>query len=287
MYIWILQAALNALWLVFNKKIVSNTNIWNHLQIFFMRFVHIFILIILVWFGFLNFSIPTSLLTPLNLAIVLLWTFSLYFTYLLRNVAYRNEKVSTLQPFAMLYQVLPPLISFIFIASEKNSPITFLASLFASIIIIYSSINFKTFTINKYSGMVLLSSIIKSVQMFYMIYLIQFLSQSTFYILESIFVVLIACFFSFRKNEFVWTKYYSWKYLITAFFWQAVILSSIVLSLTMFKTFWVILTSLIGLLYLVFAFLFSYIFLKESPWKKDVIVTSLVSVCIIIWVLFR
>jgi hypothetical protein len=44
--------------------------------------------------------------------------------------------VSVLQPYAMLFQVFPVIIGFIFIASERANLITFISAIIASIIVI-------------------------------------------------------------------------------------------------------------------------------------------------------
>jgi len=62
----------------------------------------------------------------------------------------------------MLYQVFPVILGFVFIASERANLITFLVAILASFIVIIPSIDWKKFKMNKYSSMVLLSSIIKS-----------------------------------------------------------------------------------------------------------------------------
>jgi hypothetical protein len=55
----------------------------------------------------------------------------------------------------------------------------------------------------------------------------------------------------------------------------------------MFSTLWIVLTSLLSLLYLVFIYILWYFILKEIPKNKDIIITILVAFCIIIWVYFK
>jgi drug/metabolite transporter (DMT)-like permease len=62
---------------------------------------------------------------------------------------------------------------------------------------------------------------------------------------------------------------------------------SIILALTMYTELWVVATSLISLLYLLFVYLFGYLILKEIPKKKDIIIALLVAACIFIWMLFK
>ena len=74
------------------------------------------------------------------------------------------------------------------------------------------------------------------------------------------------------------------KLLITA---NSIVIVSILLALTMYSTLWVVLTSLLSLLYLWFIYILGYFILKEVPSKKDMLVTLFIAVCIITWVIFR
>jgi hypothetical protein len=62
----------------------------------------------------------------------------------------------------MLFQVFPVILGFIFITTERANIITFLSAITASLIVIIPNIDWKNFKMNKYSLMVLTSSIIKS-----------------------------------------------------------------------------------------------------------------------------
>jgi hypothetical protein len=75
-------------------------------------------------------------------------------------------------------------------------------AIIASIIVILFSVDFKKFKINKYSLMVLASSTIKSVQIFAIIYMLTFLTPSSLYFIESVFIIFISLFLMLINNEF-------------------------------------------------------------------------------------
>lgn len=292
--LWILQSFLNATWMILTKKVVENKKVWNNWQTLISRWNHaifLAVLFILSYFFFQNKSlelnIPQSFWNFKNIALFLIATFWLYVTYPLRRIAYANEKVSTLQPFAMLFQVFPVILGFIFIASERANLITFLTAILASVVVIIPNIDFKNFKMNKYSLMVLTSSIIKSAQVFAVLYFLTILSPSNFYFIESLLIIMISSFLIFVKGEFNEVKLISKKYAKLLFWANFVAIISILLSLTMYHSLWVVLTSLLSLLYLVFIYILGYFILKEKPTKKDVIITILVSILIIIWVIFK
>lgn len=292
--LWVFQSFMNSFWMVMTKKVVENKAVWNNWQIFISRWNHAIFLIVIFFITStffdiksLNFNFPDNILSFKNIILFLLSTFWIYFTYYLRRTAYANEKVSVLQPFAMLFQVFPVILGFVFIASERANLITFLVAIVASFIVIIPNIEWKQFKMNKYSLMVLLSSTIKSWQIFIVLYFLTLFSPISFYFVESILIILISIFMILLKWEFSEIKKITKKYTKLLFSANLIAVISVLLVLTMYSTLWVVITSLLSLLYLVFVYMFWYIILKEIPTKKDVIIAILVSLCIIIWMLFK
>lgn len=285
--IWIIQSFFSAIWMIFSKKVLVNKQVWNNIQTLLSRFYHLIIIwcIFLLWF--LNNNIKSWDLNINDFLLLILATLWLYITYPLRRTAYSNEKISVLQPYAMLFQVFPIIIWFIFIASERNNFITFLSALIASAIVIFSNINFKTFKINKYCLMILISSIIKSFQVFSVIFFLSKINPASYYFLESIIVIIIAILLILFNKEFGELKLLTKKYSKLLIFTNTVAIISILLSLTMYSTLWVVVTSLIGLLYLIFIYILWYFLLKDVPTKKDIIITILVSAFIVLGLLFK
>jgi len=287
--LWILQSLFAALWMVYWKKVVENKKIWNNWQTFFSRTNHAIIILLLIslWaFGF-NYQIPQNELNIYNIAIFILAVLWLYTTYPLRRIAYANEKMSVLQPFAMLFQVFPVIIWFIFISTERANVITFLMAIIASIVVIWTSLDYKSLKINKYSLMVLASSIIKSVQIFAVIYFLTILSPETLYLTESIAIIIISAFLILIRWEFKEIKLLTKSYFKLLTSANIIAIISILLVLNMYTSLWIVATSLISLLYLWFVYFFWYLILKEVPSKKDILVTLFVAFCIIIWIIFK
>ena len=285
--IWIIQSFLAAFGMVMTKKMVERRKIWNNWQTIINRGSHVLILLPVILLGFLNYQIPNEKLTGFNIGLFIIASILLSITYPLRRIAYAHEKVSVLQPFAMLFQVFTIIIGFIFIASERANLITFLMALLASCIVIWTNIHIRKIKINKYSLMVLSSSIIKSVQVFSMLYFIKFLSPATFYITESLTIIFISMIIVIGKSEFDQLRLLTKSYLKLLLQTNIIIIIAIIIALGMYKNLWIVATSLISLLYLVFVYLFWYMLLREIPAKKDIFVTILVSLCIIVGVIFK
>lgn len=285
--LWILQSLLNAIWIVLSKIVFENKIIWNNLQTLFNRSYHFIIISVLFFIWFFNFEIDKVFFSSFEILIFILATIWLYITYPLRRIAYANEKISVLQPFAMLFQVFPIILGFIFISTERTNLITFLAAILASTIVIFPNIKVSNFKLNKYCYMVLLSSIIKSFQVFSTLYFLTKLNPTNFYILESFLIIIFSVVLMFHKREFSEFKKLRRNYVKLMIIVNSIAIISILLALTMYSTLWIVATSLLSLLYLVFVYIISYFFLKEIPLKKDIYITILVSICIIIWMYFK
>lgn len=273
--------------MVLTKKILENKKIWNNLQTLFNRWYHLLILIVLFVVWIFDYNYIEAQMTISDFGLLIIATTWLYITYPLRRVAYANEKVSTLQPYAMLFQVFPIIIWFIFIATERANLITFLSAITASIVVIWTSIDYKKFKFNKYSLIVLISSIIKSFQVFAVIYFLTKFNPASFYFTETILIISISVLLLTYKQEFSQVKLLTKKYLKLLTLANSIVITSILLALTMYSTLWVVLTSLLSLLYLGFVYILWYFILKEIPSKKDILVTMFVAACIIVWVIFR
>lgn len=285
--LWILQSFLNATWMVLWKIVLENKKIWNNLQTLFNRSYHFFIIIILFYIWIFHFELNKIDFTYKEYLIIIIATAWLYITYPLRRIAYASEKVSVLQPFAMLFQVFPIIIWFIFIASEKANFITFISALVASFIVILPNIKINSLKINKYCLMVLTSSIIKSFQVFSTIYFLTKLNSANFYLLESILVIIFSIILMLYKSEFGEFKKLEKSYVKLMMFVNSIVIVSILLALTMYSTLWIVTTSLLSLLYLIFVYIIWFFVLKEIPSKKDIVITVLVSLCIMIWMYFK
>lgn len=285
--LWIIQSFFSALWMVMSKKVLENREVWNNFQTFFSRTAHMLLLLSFFLLGFITLNFDLTLISPQDWLLFLWATGALYFTYYLRREAYANEKVSVLQPFAMLFQVFPVIFAFIFISSRDTALITFLMALTASALVIIPAIDWKNFKINKYSLMVLLSSTIKSAQLFVIIYMITKVTPATLYFIESIIVVLVSLFLMGTKKELGDFKKIEKGYFWLLFSTNSVWIISILLSLSMYANFGVVITSMISLLYLGFLYLLSFFILKDKASKKDLLISFWVAVCVITGIYFK
>jgi len=95
--------------------------------------------------------------------------------------------------------------------------------------------DFKNIKLNKYSIMVLTSSIIKSIQIFAILYFLTFISPASIYFTESILIIFISSLLILIKSEFNQIKLISKKYLKLLLTSNVIVIISIMLSLTLYK----------------------------------------------------
>ena len=214
--IWVTQAILWALRLVVSKVVFEKKIFWPDFQTLFSRVIHINILLLFFLFWLSNYDMSYKSISLWEWGLFILSSLFLYANYYLKINAYSNEKISTLQPFAMLVQVFPIIFWFIFLASERASLTTFIMALLASFIVIWASIDHKKLKINKYSLMVLFWSLIQSIQIFFIVYLLTKIGPTDLYFTESIILIIISVLFIFLKKEFGKIKFLTKKYFFSS-----------------------------------------------------------------------
>ena len=84
--------------------------------------------------------------------------------------------------------------------------------------------------------MVLTSSCIKSVQVFAAIYFLSLVSPASFYFTESLFIIFYSVILILLKLEFNQIKLITKKYALLLVITNFIVITSILLSLTMYKT---------------------------------------------------
>jgi drug/metabolite transporter (DMT)-like permease len=147
-----------------------------------------------------------------------------------------------------------------------------------------SSIDFKSFTINKYCFLILLSWVIGSINTIIAGYIILELSSVSFiFTINTITAVVIALYIMvFKKWELTkivsWTTYPLFSMLtLNNFLW----LLSYMITLYLMKEVGVVMTSLLGMTTMALTIASSYIFFHDIPKKKDILVTMIIIGCII------
>lgn len=80
---------------------------------------------------------------------------------LISQYAYKNEKISTLTPFSEVGRIFTIILGFIFLSGTRISSLIF--ALLAASVLILSSIDFKTFHINKYCLALLGTGLIRAI----------------------------------------------------------------------------------------------------------------------------
>ncbi len=283
MFYWILAALCNSLSDITYKKAL---NLWNgKVSDKLFQFLAVLQWIILMtWLGvlFLSdshlveisanvFNISVVWLLALS-AIIWIWAEFLF------QYAFKNEKVSVLTPYGQLEWIFTVILGFIFLS--WNNKISLIFALIAWAILIFSSVNLNKLTLNTYCVAMIIASLLSAFQyVIYWMVLLQ-ISPESLLIFETWLNVIFLFIIIFLSKELrnikkinsqftimLWCNTITWY--ISVFIWMYLI-----------SEFWLIQAVLIWMLWLVSNLLFSYLFLWETISKKDILVTSLVWICV-------
>lgn len=236
----------------------------------------IFIVLYFVIFWLLDYEKVNFILIFSTISIILI---SIFKTQIYQKI-YREEKISLIMPYTNVNKILTIFLSFFIFAdvSLKSLIITFIAIL----IIMLSSIDFKTFKLPKTIIMLLIWEIIWwCLNLFIWLIILKYWVNLYLSILIlswafflSIFSLILKEYktlkwlnFSFYKNRF-----------IGSLWWIATFLSLVVIK-ELGLSVWIILS----FFWIWVTLLFSYIFLWDKPQKKDLILTIVVSALVWLW----
>ena len=283
-----IQAAAGALQLTLDKKTNDYGKPGTQWQVFAYRAFQICSVPLLLSVGIL--AAPSGwhpLLTPWNLALLACSMGIMYATYPLRLGAYRNEKVTVLQPFAMSRQVFTVLLGFAFVAQERDHPWTFAWALAALAVIVGSQLSGGRLVVNKWSLMLITSGLLGAVQTFFTVHFVKMLGGPAYYVAETVALLAIStCALSARRE---WGNVAAVK---RPWYWMAAINGTlgtvgVMIVLEIYRTAGMVAGSLTQLLYAAFVFLCSAAVLREKPTAKDVLVSAAVAGCVAAGTLMR
>ncbi len=197
---------------------------------------------------------------------------------------YREEKISVIMPFTNVNKILAIIFSF-FIFSDVSIT-SLLITLVAVIIIIVSSIDFKTLKFPRNISMLLISEIVAAIVTISWWWIINKYSEIIYFVLAAITWWIILIVFSFIKWEFKdlkWLPKSFWYSRLTGSLWRL----SWYLSLVVIKNLGLSMSILLSFLWIWVTLALSYFILKDKPTKKDLILTIIVTTLVWLWFLYK
>lgn len=228
-----------------------------------------------------------ALLTPANLALLALSMTLMYASYPLRLGAYRNEKVTVLQPFAMARPVFTVILGFAFVASERANPWPFVFALLALAVIIGSQLKGGRLVFNRWSLMLAAAGLLGACQTFITVGFIRLLGGPAYYVAETAALLLISA--SALTVSRGWGGIAQvkrpWFALNAAN--GALGTLGVLILFEIYRTAGIVTGALAQLLFVAFVFVFSMSILRERPTFKDVAVSAAVAACVAAGVLMK
>jgi len=192
--------------------------------------------------------------------------------------ALKWEKITELEPIRLMQPLFTILLAFFIFSSEQKTPAPIIiASIIASLALIFSHVKKHHFSLNKYSLSALLGSLFFAIELILSNFILNLYSPITFY--------LIRCFLIFAITLPLFKANY---HSINKRTWLHIILVSIlwisyrILLYIGFEKIGVIPTTLfLSLLAPVFIYLFSFIFLKEKLNWRNIIAAIVILACVV------
>jgi hypothetical protein len=280
MIYWIINALLWAFWNIIYKKSIGLANwkisdkyyqfIWNLLMLIFLPLIYLYFEF--QWINLLLFSL------------LFIWAILWIISSLLDQYAYKNEKISVLIPFWEFRSIFTIFIWF-FVLSD-NSLISFIFAMFAWIVLVIWWIDFKNFKINKYCLSITASALFWAIQNVIFWYLLISLSEYSVLFFNVAVTFFILFIITLLSKDFYQYKNINKKIASYIAFEQFTWLLIGFITLFLIKELWLVQAILIWMLYLITSLIFSLIFLKNIPSKKEIIIVILIFTFVTFWTIF-
>jgi len=286
MFWWILTACISAInTIVYKKLLVINTQ--N--KISSIGLYGYMCLIVVLIIGIIYVVYPSSItidFSQIYTSFFTIWGIFLFSVFWMianipAQIAYRQEKISVLTPFAETGRIITLILGFFLFAN--TSLVTFSFALVSAFVLVWASINFKSFAINKYCLFILLTWVIQSINTIIAGYIILKLSTFSFIFGVNIIAVCITLFYmlSFKRWELVTIPSQTTRPLLGMLTLNNLLwLVSYTITLYLMKELGIVMTSLLGMITMILTILSSYIFFRDIPTRKDIIVACIIMLCV-------
>ncbi len=240
------------------------------------------ILILLFWLYSLKDFFDTNLSIFLIMTlIVIIWMI----TSPLRQKVYKSEKISAILPYQKINSLLIIIVSFFWF--KDTSLISFLITIVLLFLLVFSSIDPKSKQKVNNKMLVIFIQMLTTIEQLLIVYVIKLVSQHFYYISYNFLGILltnitaiILCYSWYLKQIKNQSKKFFFHRLISSFTWWI----SMFINAFLIKSFGAVITFLLGFLGVWVMLVMSYIFQKDRPAKKDIILAVVVSV--LVWLAF-
>lgn len=287
-FFWIIRALFWSIRSTYRKKTVDTCCLWkNLLAIFWPTFWLFIIFILLIFSSWINKDIFNNYLI---ISIILLRVIIDIIGNYLEIYILKNTKISFLLPYQNLDKLLVIFIWFFIYKWTNNwtSIESFLITVFTIFLILFFSINKRNLNIDKKIFLYIFRKILLSIDQLLLWYVLLKCSTITYISINNTFLFLIYLTIILIVKDKINTlltqsrEFYKNIFLTLIFWW-----TNFLISLLLIEKLWLLTTTLISFLWLVFSIFSIKIILKETPTKKQIILAFLVLILIWMWYYFK
>ena len=216
--------------------------------------------------------------------IVLVLVIDIWYDYLEESI-YREEKVSTMIPYENLNCVFAIVAGYLIF--RDASLLSVGISMLVIIITVLSAMDFKNFTWPRNLKKILFIQLLITAETLITWYFLKDVSDKDFFIIYQVVIIIMLLFPFFIKRFFLQRKSLKLR-----FRWYQTVSSTssniaFLLYLFLVAQFGVVITTLLSFLWDGITLLFGFIFLKERPSRKDVIMIVLTALLVGIWFYYK
>jgi len=241
--------------------------------------VSVTIILYLTWY--LDFTWLSYYHVLLLILITIVWNLKTF----LNQYIYSKEKISTIIPYTNINKILTIILAFFIFWDISN--ISFIITIIAIIIITLFSIDFKFLSIPKNINLFAMWEVVQSFITLLTWYVLLSITWSAFFVLSYliwiIFVGSIVIFkWQFKEVKNIPAKFYLYRLIACHLWWTWFLLSVLVI-----KELWVSISILLSFIWLWMTLLFSFLFFKDKPSIKNIILIIVVSALVGLWYYFK
>lgn len=283
MLLALLQTFLASVNKILTKK--SLTVCDTHVLVFQLTAAIAFPLVILLFIITNEFN--TSLYRDLFFLMLISASLVIFFVKnpLLQKV-YKEEKVQSIMPFENINQFMIIVVSF-FMFAKDSSVVTLVVTMISLWLIFFSRFNLKFFSLPKNMSLIFSWQFMQMIHTLLLWYILSIYAFSSYYFYYVFFMIICVLIFltitkKFHLFKWLWKEYYKYR-IYSSLVWT----SSFLLYLYFIHEFWLVVSILFWLFWMISTVVLSVIYLKEKLSYKDLFLSITIAILTFIWFYFK
>ena len=201
----------------------------------------------------------------------------------IEQVVFAREKVSVILPYMETTSFFTVLLGYIFL-HEHIATLTFVVAVVASIALILASVDFRAFTFNRYCALQLAASLLDAFVSVLVAHALVSVGEFSVMIFTLVFDIVVSTVVLVATRELIalWRRTDTRETMFAIFLNDVTWVLHYLLLLFLVKEFGVIVTALLSMLEVALTLILSYMFFREVPSRRDLVLTVFVTACVVV-----